>query len=788
MTDFLNDLNDVQHDAVTNYNGPTLIIAGAGSGKTRVLTYRIAYLLTQGISPGSILALTFTNKAAKEMKERIGGLVNESEARRLWMGTFHSIFARILRIEAAATGYPATFSIYDAQDAKNVVKLIIKEMNLDEQLYKFGDVYSRISTAKNNLITANLYANSAMYNEDSKYKRQHIAEIYSRYAQRCFSAGAMDFDDILLNTNILFRDHPEILDKYQKIFRYILVDEYQDTNMSQYIIVKKLAQQRNNICVVGDDAQSIYAFRGARIENILNFRKDYPNFQMYKLEQNYRSTQNIVNAANTLISKNRNQIQKEVFSRNCTGDRIRLLKVETDQEEGYVVAASILDMKHNCHYTYKDFAILYRTNAQSRIFEDVLRKRNIPYKIYGGLSFYERKEIKDVLAYGRLLVNSNDDEAFRRVINFPARGIGNTTIERLQAAAAAAGISLWETAIRAEQLAPDIAAAARGKLHKFIDFINKFAEKQTTVNAFDLLQQLVIASGIISSLQSEKTPENISRLQNIDELLNGVREFVAENDEDEDIVALDRYLANVSLLTNADNEKPEDNDKVTVMTAHSSKGLEFEVVYIVGVEENLFPSQMSISNEREVEEERRLFYVALTRARKNVFLSCAGVRFRWGSITASSPSRFIKEIDPKYLEFQSLNSRFQSSNSEYPKFKPQTSTAQPSTKLNFNLAKRSHETQSNKPQTSNFKPQTSNFNLAKRSHETQSNKPQTSTAQPSTKLNLKPGMNVEHFRFGIGKVIDIEGNDANEKVTVNFAGVGQKQLLAKFAKLKIISA
>ena len=762
MTDFLKDLNDVQREAVVNYNGPSLIIAGAGSGKTRVLTYRIAYLLTQGIAPGSILSLTFTNKAAKEMKERIAQLVSENEARRLWMGTFHSVFARILRSESEAIGYPSNFSIYDAQDSKNVVRQIIKELRLDEQVYKVGDVHNRISSAKNNLITSNMYAsNSSMSMEDTAVRRPRTAEIYRMYAQRCFKAGAMDFDDILLNTNILLRDHPEILDKYQRFFRYILVDEYQDTNSAQYMIVKKLAAQRGNICVVGDDAQSIYAFRGARIENILNFRNDYPNYKMFKLEQNYRSTQNIVNAANTLIEKNRNRIQKEVFSKNDEGDRIRVFNTGTDQEEGYVVAASILEMKYNHQLANKDFAILYRTNAQSRIFEEAFRKRNIPYKIYGGLSFYERKEIKDVLAYGRLLANPKDDEAFRRVINFPARGIGDTTIGRLETAANAAGISLWDAAIRAEQLAPDIAPAARGKLHKFIGFMGEYAKKQADVDAYELLHQLVIATGIIASLQAEKTPENISRLQNIDELLNGIREFVTENNAENGVVTLDQYLANVSLLTNADNDKAEDNDKVTVMTVHSSKGLEFDVVYIVGVEENLFPSQMSVSSMQDIEEERRLFYVALTRARKSVFLSYAGIRFRWGSMSVSSPSRFIREIDPCFLEFAG-GEPARAMNTFAPKqSKPVFHSGQPS-RTPAGL----------KPLNSYNQPATTNF---------------PSNGSPADDFGkIKTGMTVEHSRFGQGKVVAIDGSGANAKVTVHFGNAGQKQLLLKFAKLVII--
>ena len=758
MTDFLNDLNDVQREAVTNYNGPTLIIAGAGSGKTRVLTYRIAYLLTQGVAPGSILALTFTNKAAKEMKERIAQMVNENEARRLWMGTFHSVFARILRSESSATGYPSNYSIYDAQDAKNVVKQIVKEMQLDDKVYKPGDVYGRISSAKNSLITAKMYGAYPEFTaQDKAAKRPLTAEIYMRYAHRCFKAGAMDFDDILLNTNILFRDHPEILDKYQRFFRYILVDEYQDTNMAQYLIVKKLAQQRNNICVVGDDAQSIYAFRGARIENILNFRNDYPNYQIYKLEQNYRSTQNIVNAANTLIEKNKNRIEKVVFSKNVQGERIRIFNVATDQEEGYMVAASILEMKHHHQLNHKDFAILYRTNAQSRIFEEALRKRNIPYKIYGGLSFYERKEIKDVLAYARLLVNPMDDEAFRRVVNFPARGIGDTTIGRLATAANGAGISLWDATIRAEQIAPDIAPAARCKLHRFLDFTGEYAKKQTDLDAYELLHQLIKATGVMALLQADKTPENISRMQNIDELLNGVREFVNENNTNEDPVTLDQYLANVSLLTNADNEKAEDNDKVTVMTAHSSKGLEFDVVYIAGMEENLFPSQMSMS-EQDIEEERRLFYVALTRARKNVFLSYADIRFRWGDMTAPRPSRFIKEIDPRYIESADSKTTSPVDRPFVPK---------------------------------QVKPVFTSFYGAE-TERTPFNRVETQRATSLQEMpddeasKIKPGMIVEHSRFSLGRVLAIEGYGANAKVTIDFGSEGQKTLIVKFAKLKIV--
>ncbi|MDR1864607.1 MAG: UvrD-helicase domain-containing protein [Bacteroidales bacterium] len=756
MTDFLNDLNDIQREAVMNYDGASLIIAGAGSGKTRVLTYRIAYLLTQGVPPWSILALTFTNKAAEEMIDRIAALVGEEEARRLWMGTFHSVFSRILRTEAAATGYPPKFSIYDAQDAKNVIKQIIKDMNLDDQTYKVKEVYGSISAAKNNLITPAMYeADSFLAKKDTERKRPLTAQIYKTYTQRCLKAGAMDFDDLLLNTNILFRDHPEILDKYRNFFRYILVDEYQDTNSSQYMIVKKLAQLRGNICVVGDDAQSIYAFRGARIENILNFRKDYPDYKIFKLEQNYRSTQNIVNAANTLIENNRNRIRKNVFSENDRGDLIRVFRTGSDQEEGYAVAASIVEMAHRHRLNHKNFAILYRTNAQSRIFEEALRKRNIPYRIYGGLSFYERKEVKDVLAYGRLLVNPKDDEAFKRIINFPSRGIGNITLSRLESAANRLGLPLWEVAC-GNELPPDITGSAREKIRQFIHFIGEHAKDSASLDAYQLLHRIVLATGIISSLQSEKTPENISRLQNIDELLNGIREFVEENASGSDIVTLDQYLANVSLRTDADNDQGKDADSVAVMTVHAAKGLEFDVVYIVGMEENLFPSQM-ISSMQEIEEERRLFYVALTRARRNVFLSCAGTRFRWGSLSSSAPSRFIKEIDPQYLDLAENNMR-----NGLPQIIPQASVPVFSSK-NAALPHRTPPY-----------PDGKNDRL-------------TDTPEPQDQHErIKPGMTVEHERFGRGKVLSLDGNGSNARVVIHFGAAGQKQLLVKFAKLRIV--
>jgi DNA helicase-2/ATP-dependent DNA helicase PcrA len=758
MNNFLEELNAVQHKAVTDFDGPTLIIAGAGSGKTRVLTCRIAYLLMQGVAAKNILSLTFTNKAAKEMKERITHLVSGDQARQLWMGTFHSVFARILRMESEAIGYPATFSIYDSQDAKNLIKQIIKEMQLDDQKYKANDVYGRISMAKNNLITAKKYGQTEMYKQDAATKRGHIAEIYSTYNQRCRKSNAMDFDDILLNMNILLRDNTEVLDKYQRIFRYILVDEYQDTNLSQYTIVKKLAAQHNNVCVVGDDAQSIYAFRGARIENILNFRNDYPNYKIHKLEQNYRSTQTIVNAANTLIEKNRNRIKKVVFSKNDIGEKIRVFGVSSDQEEGFLVANSILEMKIDYELNYKDFAILYRTNAQSRIFEEALRKRNIPYKIYGGLSFYERKEIKDVLAYAKLVVNPNDDSAFLRVINFPARGIGATTIARLEKVANTEGISLWDTAIRVQNLVPDISSAIRTKLHKFTNFIKDFAKGKDTTDAYDLLSELIRQSGIISAFKAEHTPENISRLENIDELLNGIRIFVDENALDNQLVTLEQYLANVSLLTNADNEKDEDKDKVTVMTIHSSKGLEFEITYIVGMEENLFPSQMSSSSEAEVEEERRLFYVALTRARKRVFLLHSEMRFRWGTMVYSAQSRFIREIDSEYID----DGKGRRNN---VKIKPSIPQQRPIF-VDNNLSK-------------NAITQVNQQNAQAQTHAA-------AQWQEDDHRKIRAGMIVEHYRLGIGQVLEIDNSSKDIKARIDFKNEGQKLLLLKFAKLKVV--
>lgn len=772
MTDYLKELNDVQRDAVIHYNGPSLIIAGAGSGKTRVLTYRIAHLLNQGISPRSILALTFTNKAAKEMKERIGHLVGENLAKNLWMGTFHSIFARILRAESQALGYPSTFTIYDSQDSKNSVRQIIKSMNLDDQIYKPGDVFSRISSAKNNLITPQAYASNPRAMEADKVaRRPQQADVYREYVIRCYKAGVMDFDDLLLNTNILFRDFQEILQKYQRMFQYILVDEYQDTNYAQYLIIKKLAQEHHNICVVGDDAQSIYSFRGAKIENILNFRNDYPEYKLFKLEQNYRSTQTIVNAANSLIGKNKRQIQKKVFSENEEGDRIKVIRVATDNEEGFLVANSVIDIRMAERMMYRDFAILYRTNAQSRIFEESLRKRNIPYKVYGGLSFYQRKEIKDVLSYLRLIVNNKDDEAFRRVINYPTRGIGETSVSKLEDCAQQRNISLFETASALELLGLDVNKGTQNKINQFVTFIKSFSKQLKTLDAYELAYQVAVGSGIINELKQDKTPESISRFENIEELLNSIREFTTQNQIDTGPLTLEHYLENVALLTDADNEKPEDADKVTIMTIHASKGLEFKAVFIVGMEEELFPSKMSVSALEDIEEERRLFYVALTRAKEKAILSHVETRYKWGNITSCSPSRFLNEIDEQYLDLP-----FENNNSFNPGFENEEESNW-TRKPKFN--RMGSNTQETLPA----------FGLPKKLvkiEKAENKQVITGNFQADDPSKIQTGMQVLHERFGVGKVINIEGVAPNIKATVFFPEAGQKQLLLKFAKLKIV--
>jgi DNA helicase-2/ATP-dependent DNA helicase PcrA len=773
VTDYLEQLNTSQKEAVINSQGASLVIAGAGSGKTRVLTYRIAYLLQQGVPAHHILALTFTNKAAAEMKERIGKLIGFDLARSLWMGTFHSIFARILRSEAEKLGFTSNFTIYDTSDTKSLIKSILKDLKLDDKTYKISDVYGRISSAKNNLITANAYkGNAQIQKRDIESKRPLMSDVYNKYTQRCKKANAMDFDDLLLHTNILFRDFPEVLEKYQNLYKYILVDEYQDTNFSQYLIVNKLAHKHKNVCVVGDDAQSIYSFRGAKIENILNFKNDYPNYNLYKLEQNYRSTQTIVNAANSIIGKNKNQIQKKVFSENNKGEIIKVIRTQTDTEEGFVVANSIVDTVYQKHKKYNDFAILYRTNAQSRIFEEALRKRNIPYKVYGSLSFYQRKEIKDLLGYFRLIINSNDDEAFKRVINYPARGIGQTTMAKVEAASNEHLVSLWQVASNLSVYPVNVNAGTHTKIHSFVTLINKFKALIKQKPAYELALTIASETGILKELHNGKSPEEVSRYENIQELLNAIKEFSESALEEGNEDSLERYLENIALLTDADNEKDEDRNKVSLMTIHAAKGLEFSQVYIGGAEEELFPSQMALNSLKDLEEERRLFYVAITRAEENVTISYAQTRYKWGSPVNCMPSRFIKEIDescvdlPEEMHEVSAPSDFQTrSHFSTHRERPQASK----TVVSRAGAQRFVKMQEANRQTPQ-KPVQTDPNFV-----------------PDDPSLIKEGMKVAHQRFGEGEVLKIEGGYPNNKATVFFKNINEeKQLLLKFAKLKIV--
>jgi len=768
VVDILGELNEVQREAVSNYTGPSLVIAGAGSGKTRVLTYRIAYLLDQGIPAHNILALTFTNKAAREMKERIGLLVGDKAARSLWMGTFHSIFARILRKEGYRFGYESNFTIYDTLDSKNLIKTIIKELDLNPENYKPGEIYSRISSAKNNLITPRAYSsNQTLQAKDAGANKPRLADIYKHYFLRCRKAGAMDFDDLLLNTNILFRDFPDVLKEYQVKFKFLLVDEYQDTNLSQYLIVKKLVENHKNICVVGDDAQSIYAFRGAKIENILNFKSDYPGHKIYKLEQNYRSTQNIVNAANSLIAKNLGQIKKKVWSSNETGDRVKVIKAATDGEEGFLVSGIIQDTIHEKQANYSDFAILYRTNAQSRIFEESLRKRNIPYKVYGSLSFYQRKEIKDLIAYFRAAVNHNDEEAMKRIINYPTRGIGNTTLNKLLEFSNTSGIPLWEIISHPEKHEIKINKGTQSKLKTFALKIEEFSKEIHLLPAFELANKVASGSGIIHEMRTGNTPENISKLQNIEELLNSIKEVSNQTDPNT-IFTLDMYLENIALLTDADNDKPDDINKVTLMTIHAAKGLEFDHVFVAGLEEELFPSRLSLATQQELEEERRLFYVALTRAKKRAVLSYSNTRFKWGNSTSCNPSRFLREIDSKFVEMPVDDSAMGNLVATPPGSNQARKFKNPYLKKRDNLGTRGMIRQ----------------NMTR----LQDVKNQVPSAQTPFEANdpasIKAGMSVEHPRFGKGKVLRIEDN--NTKAFILFHEAGEKKLLLQYAKLKIL--
>jgi len=755
-TNYLNDLNESQRQAVINYQGPSLVIAGAGAGKTRVLTYRIVHLLHNSIPAGKILALTFTNKAAREMKERIAKIVRPEVARWLWMGTFHSIFAKILRMDGNRLGYKSNFTIYDTTDSRSLLRSIIKELSLDDNIYKPGVIAARISSSKNSLVTASMYAsNSSMQDYDRSSRMPLLADVYKIYASRCFKANAMDFDDLLLNTNILFRDFPDILAAYQERFNYLLVDEYQDTNYSQYLIVKKLAASHKNICVVGDDAQSIYSFRGARIENILEFKNDYADYQLFKLERNYRSTQTIVNAANAIIANNAGQIQKKVYSMNETGEKMQVMQAMTDSEEGFNVSSDIFDKRFSQQLNWLDFAILYRTNAQSRIFEETLRRKNIPYKIYGGLSFYERKEIKDILSYFRMVINPEDEEALKRSINYPKRGIGDTTIQKIFELASSLNVTPWSILTDCRNFMNHFNSGTVRKLTTYFDVINTLRLNSDTTDAFVKAREIALGSGIMRDLKEGKSPEEVSRYENLEELLNAIKVFTEAAETNGEPTILEAYMANVALLTDQDTEKEEDRNKVTLMTMHSAKGLEFKHVYIVGMEDTLFPSPMSSGSARELEEERRLFYVAVTRAEKQATLSYALNRYKWGNLERCSPSRFLKEIDQKFLHY------------------PQTG-GKPFQNGNRSAVKPPSFREQSEPYSKDEK-----FKRIRRPESTIA----TSFTGSDTSL-FEEGDNVQHERFGNGVIISIEGQLPNTTATVEFEKDGRKKLLLRFAKLK----
>jgi len=750
LKDYLSQLNESQKLPTVHKNGPVMVIAGAGSGKTRVLTYRIAYLMEMGVDPFSILALTFTNKAAKEMKERIGLIVGETNAKSLWMGTFHSIFARILRSEAEYLGYSSNFSIYDTQDSERLISSIIKELKLDKDLYKHRNIRNRISSLKNNLVTVKAYLNNPeLVQQDKESRKPMFGKIYQTYVNRCFKASAMDFDDLLLKTNELLNRFPEVLAKYQQRFKYIHVDEYQDTNHSQYLIVKALADKFENICVVGDDAQSIYGFRGANIENILSFQKDYPNSSVYRLEQNYRSTQNIVNAANSVISNNLNKLEKKVWTENEIGEKIELSETPTDSEEGRFVASSIFEAKHNLQLQNDQFAVLYRTNAQSRSIEDALRRKNIPFQIYGGLSFYQRKEIKDILAYLRLIINSKDDESLKRVINYPGRGIGLTTLEKIQIYSNENNLTLFEVLENINNYEINVNKGTKEKLFDFFSMIKSFQISNENLNALEILNEVIKRVGIVNLLKNEGTPEAISRIENIEELINAVQDFIDGQKEIVDSIgSLSEFLEDVALITDLDKEVDNTKPKVSLMTIHLAKGLEFSHVYIVGLEEDLFPSALSSTTRSDLEEERRLFYVALTRAMKKVTISYSKTRYRWGKLNDCEPSRFISEIEEKYIK--SIKSNF--INRNFNKLK--------SNKLRFEIPERKKT----------LKSVSGNSTLN------------------SSYIDINQGDIIIHNRFGKGQVISTEGSGGDKKAEVLFKTSGTKKILLKFAKYEKITS
>ena len=781
---YLSQLNEAQLAPTIQKEGPMIVIAGAGSGKTRVLTFRIAYLMSQGIDAFNILSLTFTNKAAREMKERIATIVGSSEAKNLWMGTFHSVFAKILRIEADKLGYPSNFTIYDAQDSDRLIASIVKEMNLDKDIYKYKQIRSRISSYKNSLITVRAYMqNPELKEADAMAKRPRMGEIYKAYVDRCFKAGAMDFDDLLLKTNELLTRFPEVLAKYQNRFKYILVDEYQDTNHSQYLIVRALSDKFQNICVVGDDAQSIYAFRGANINNILNFQKDYDGVKVFRLEQNYRSTKNIVNAANSVIDKNQTKLDKVVWTANDEGPKIKVNRSLTDADEGRYVASTIFENKMQNQLKNGDFAILYRTNAQSRSIEDALRKRDISYRIYGGLSFYQRKEIKDTLSYLRLIINPADEEALKRVINYPPRGIGQTTLDRLIVAANGYKRTIFEVMKNIDKTDVKINAGTKTKLKDFVTLIESYQVLNQTADVFELAEHVTRTSGLIREFKKDATPEGVAKVENIEELLNGMKDFVEGQIEVADATgSLAEFLEDVALATDLDNNK-DDADQVALMTIHLAKGLEFPYVYIVGLEEDLFPSGMSMNTRSELEEERRLFYVALTRAEKQAYLTYALSRYRWGKLVDSEPSRFIEEIDEQYLEIETPI--------EERRFNPMLSA-----NIFGDDTQNIEGYKKNEGNKIRYKPAKKvvfkKGNTKSESEKFQATIPKKLTPVSKTTDNtnlfdskLVPGNMVKHLRFGTGEIIKIEGIGADAKAEIKFHG-GVKKLLLRFAKLEVI--
>ena len=801
-TDISNELNESQFEAVTYNDGPSLVIAGAGSGKTRVLTYKVAHLMELGLEPWRILALTFTNKAAREMRERIGNRVGDHRARYLWMGTFHSMFLRILRSEAEYIGFAPNFTIYDQTDSRSLIKTIVKEMQLDDKVYKPNVIQCRISNAKNRLMTAQMYAADAIaVADDRQAKVPETREVYLRYQERCRQAGAMDFDDILLYTYLLFQNHPEILARYASQFAYVLVDEYQDTNYAQHSIVWQLTKEHQRICVVGDDAQSIYSFRGANIDNILGFTRQYTGARIFKLEENYRSTQMIVGAANSLIEKNRDQIRKEVFSRQDVGAPLQVIEAYSDVEEGELVARRIATLKRREALDYNHFAILYRTNAQSRIFEEALRKNGMPYRIYGGLSFYQRKEVKDVIAYFRLAVNPHDEEAFKRVINYPARGIGDTTVGKILAAASDNAVSLWSVIDNPVAYNLSVNKGTLAKLTSFHSLISRFIEQSAKCDAYEMGRMIVQEAGIMADLMQDRTVEGISRQENVQELMDGMHDFLkSRQEEGDEAVWLPDFLSDVALLTDQDSEE-DDTAKVTLMTVHAAKGLEFDTVFVVGMEEQLFPSMMAYDSARQMEEERRLLYVAITRAEQRCYLSYAKSRFRYGKVEYGMPSRFLKDIDRGYMELpessapawggqnlwgnQSSVNTWGSRNSQGFQGAQSTRSYQP--------ARSAQEPQATQRTTRIQSPPTVKRTIIPPSTAStpSSTTPRrlvspTAVQGASRVAQLSPGQLIEHERFGVGEVLKVEGTGENTKAHIRFKNAGEKQLLLKFARFRVL--